>query len=350
MTYYKSSSSPTSATPKLVNLSKRTSILSALMACCAITLSANASAQTWPSKPLRIVVPFAAGGTTDILARAIAPELQRALGQPVVVENRAGAGGNVGAELVAKSNDGHTLLMGTVGTHGINKSLYPTLPFDPVKDFAPITVVAYVPNVLVLNADKARSLNINSVADFIRYAKANPGKLNMASSGNGTSIHMAGELFKSRSATFLVHFPYRGSGPALLDMVSGTMDVMFDNLPSALPHIKSGKLKALAVTSSKRSGTVPELPTVEEAGGATMKGFEASSWFGLLAPSSMPAAQAQRIQQEVAKMLERADMKEKFQAQGAIPGGNTPAEFAKHINLEISKWAAVVKSSGAKID
>ena len=350
MTNFKSGSSPTSATSKLVNLSKRTSILSALMACCAITLSANASAQTWPSKPLRIVVPFAAGGTTDILARAIAPELQRALGQPVVVENRAGAGGNVGAELVAKSNDGHTLLMGTVGTHGINKSLYPTLPFDPVKDFVPITVVAYVPNVLVLNADKARSLNINSVADFIRYAKANPGKLNMASSGNGTSIHMAGELFKSRSATFMVHFPYRGSGPALLDMVSGTMDVMFDNLPSALPHIKSGKLKALAVTSSKRSGTVPELPTVEEAGGATMKGFEASSWFGLLAPSSMPAAQAQRIQQEVAKMLERAEMKEKFQAQGAIPGGNTPAEFAKHINLEISKWAAVVKSSGAKID
>ena len=324
MTYYKSSSSPTSATPRLVNLSKRTSILSALMACCAITLSANASAQTWPSKPLRIVVPFAAGGTTDILARAIAPELQRALGQPVVVENRAGAGGNVGAELVAKSNDGHTLLMGTVGTHGINKSLYPTLPFDPVKDFVPITVVAYVPNVLVLNADKARSLNINSVADFIRYAKANPGKLNMASSGNGTSIHMAGELFKSRSATFMVHFPYRGSGPALLDMVSGTMDVMFDNLPSALPHIKSGKLKALAVTSNKRSGTVPELPTVEEAGGATMKGFEASSWFGLLAPSNMPAAQAQRIQQEVSKMLERADMKDKFQAQGAIPGTGVP--------------------------
>lgn len=156
MTYYKSSSSPMNAIPKLVNLSKRTSLLSALMACCAITLSANASAQAWPSKPLRIVVPFAAGGTTDILARAIAPELQRALGQPVVVENRAGAGGNVGAELVAKSNDGHTLLMGTVGTHGINKSLYPTLPFDPVKDFTPITVVAYVPNVLVLNADKAR--------------------------------------------------------------------------------------------------------------------------------------------------------------------------------------------------
>lgn len=329
---------------------RRHTLQGALAAGLALALSPNALAQTWPSKPLRIVVPFAAGGTTDILARAIAPELQRALGQSVVVENRAGAGGNVGAELVAKSNDGHTLLMGTVGTHGINKSLYPSLAFDPVKDFAPITVVAYVPNVLVLNADKARSLNIQSVADFMRYAKAHPGQLNMASSGNGTSIHMAGELFKSRSGTFMVHFPYRGSGPALLDMVSGTMDVMFDNLPSALPHIKSGKLKALALTSSKRSGAVPDLPTVEEAGGPLMKGFEASSWFGLLAPSSMPSAQALRIQQEVAKMLERADMKEKFQAQGAIPGGNTPAEFAKHIDAEIKKWAEVVKTSGAKVD
>ena len=177
----------------------------------------TAHAQAWPSKPVRIVVPFAPGGTTDILARAIAPELQKAFGQSFIVENRAGAGGNVGAELVAKSNDGHTILMGTVGTHGINKALYPTLPFDPVKDFSPITVVAYVPNVMVMNADKARVLNINSVSDFLSYAKANPGKLNMASSGNGTSIHLAGELFKSMGGVFMVHFPYRGSGPALLD-------------------------------------------------------------------------------------------------------------------------------------
>jgi tripartite-type tricarboxylate transporter receptor subunit TctC len=309
-----------------------------------------AAAQTWPSKPVRIVVPFAPGGTTHILARAIAPELQRALGQSFVVENRAGAGGNVGADLVAKSNDGHTILMGTVGTHGINKALYPSLPFDPVKDFAPITVVAYVPNVMVMNADKARALNINSVPDFIKYAKANPGKLNMASSGNGTSIHLAGELFKSMSGTFLVHFPYRGSGPALLDMIGGSMDVMFDNLPSALPQIKVGKLKALAVTSSARSAAVQDVPTVEEAGGAAMKGFEASSWFGLLAPASMPAAQVQRIQQEVAKALERLEVKEKLLAQGAIPGGNSPADFAKHIDAEIAKWAKVVKASGAKID
>ncbi len=313
-------------------------------------LYSAAAAQSWPSKPVRIVVPFAPGGTTDILARSLAPELQKALGQSVVVENRAGAGGNVGAELVAKSNDGHTILMGTVGTHGINKSLYPAMPFDPVKDFAPITVVAAVPNVMVMNADKARALNINSVQDFIKYAKANPGKLNMASSGNGTSIHLAGELFKSMGGVFMVHFPYRGSGPALLDMIGGSMDVMFDNLPSALPQIKAGKLKALAVTSSKRSSAVPDLPTVEEAGGAAFKGFEASSWFGLLAPASMPAAQVQRLQTEVVKALERPEIKEKLVAQGAIPGGNSPADFAKHIDAEIAKWAKVVKASGAKVD
>ncbi len=315
-----------------------------------LTIPSQVMAQAWPSKPVRIVVPFAAGGTTDILARAIAPELQKAFGQSFIVENRAGAGGNVGTELVAKSNDGHTILMGTVGTHGINKALYPSLPFDPVKDFAPITVVAYVPNVMVMNADKARVLNINNVPDFIRYAKANPGKLNMASSGNGTSIHLAGEPFKSMGGVFMVHFPYRGSGPALLDMIGGSMDVMFDNLPSALPQIKAGKLKALAVTSSKRSSAVPDLPTVEEAGGAAFKGFEASSWFGLLAPSAMPAAQVQRLQTEVAKALERPEIKEKLVAQGAIPGGNSPADFAKHIDAEIAKWAKVVKASGAKVD
>ena len=309
-----------------------------------------AHAQAWPSKPVRIVVPFAAGGTTDILARAIAPELQKAFGQSFIVENRAGAGGNVGAEHVAKSNDGHTILMGTVGTHGINKALYPTLPFDPVKDFSPITVVAYVPNVMVMNADKARALNINSVQDFIKYAKANPGKLNMASSGNGTSIHLAGELFKSMGGVFMVHFPYRGSGPALLDLIGGSMDVMFDNLPSALPQIKAGKLKALAVTSSARSSALPDAPTIEQAGGAAMKGFEASSWFGLLAPASMPAAQVLRLQQETAKALDRAEVKDKLIAQGALPGGNSPADFAKHIDAEIAKWARVVKASGAKVD
>ena len=303
----------------------------------------------WPSKPVRIVVPFAPGGTTDILARAMAPELSRAFGQSFIVENRAGAGGNVGAEAVARSSaDGYTLLMGTVGTHGINKSLYAKLPYEPQKDFAPITLVAGVPNVMVMNADKARALGINTVADFIKYAKVNPGKLSMASSGNGTSIHLAGELFKSRTGIFMTHIPYRGSGPALLDLVAGNTDVMFDNLPSALPQIKAGKLKAFAVTSAERSAAVPELPTIAEAAG--LKGFDASSWFGLLAPAGTPADIITRIQQETAKALASPAVKEKLLAQGAIPGGNTPQEFARMIDAEHIKWAGVVKASGAKVD
>ncbi|HSV35914.1 MAG TPA: tripartite tricarboxylate transporter substrate binding protein [Ramlibacter sp.] len=296
-----------------------------------------------------IVVPFAAGGTTDILARALAPELSKAFGQPFIVDNRAGAGGNVGAEAVAKSpGDGYTLLMGTVGTHGINRALYDKMPYDPVKDFAPITLVAGVPNVMVMNAEKARAMGINTVADFITHAKANPGKLNMASSGNGTSIHLAGELFKSMSGTYMVHFPYRGSGPALLDMISGTMDVMFDNLPSSMPQIKAGKLRALAVTSAQRSAALPDVPTVEQASG--LKGFDATSWFGLLAPAGTPPDVVNRIQQEVAKALKVPAINEKLVAQGAIPSGNTPAEFARHIDAEHRKWAQVVKVSGAKVD
>ena len=244
--------------------------------------------------------------------------------------------------------DGYTLLMGTVGTHGINKSLYSKMPFDPQKDFAPITLVAGVPNVMVMNADTARSLNINSVADFIQYARAHPGKLNMASSGNGTSIHLAGELFKSMTGIFMTHIPYTGSGPAMLGMVSGQVDVMFDNLPSAMPQIKGGKLKAFAVTSAQRSSAIPELPTIEEAG--KLKGYEASSWFGLLAPAGTPADIVNRLQQETAKALNAPAIKEKLLAQGAIPSGNTPAEFARFIEAEIRKWAPVVKASGAKVD
>ena len=315
-----------------------------------IFIASAASAQTaWPTKPVKIVVPFAPGGTTDILARAVAPELSKAFGQTFVVENRAGAGGNVGADIVAKSPaDGYTLLMGTVGTHAINKSLYSKMPYDPQKDFAPITLVAGVPNVMVMNTETAARLGINTVPDFIKYARANPGKLNMASSGNGTSIHLAGELFKSMTGVFMTHIPYTGSGPAMMGMVSGQVDVMFDNLPSAMPQIKGGKLKAFAVTSAQRSGAMPELPTVEEAG--QLKGFEASSWFGLLAPAGTPADVVSRLQQETAKALNSPAMKEKLLAQGAIPSGNTPAEFAKLIEAEIKKWAPVVKASGAKVD
>ena len=327
-------------------------VSSTLVVLLALAPLAGAQAQgNWPTKPVRIVVPFAPGGTTDILARATAAELTKAFGQPFVVDNRAGAGGNIGTEVVAKAApDGYTLLMGTVGTHGINKALYDKLAFDPVKDFAPITLVAGVPNVMVMNADKARALGISNVQQFIAYAKANPGKLNMASSGNGTSIHMAGELFKTMTGSYMVHFPYRGSGPALMDMVGGNMDVMFDNLPSAMQQIKAGKLIALAVTSAERSAALPDVPTVEQAGGPALKGFEASSWFGLLAPAGTPPEIVNAIQREVAKAITSPAVKEKLLAQGAIPSGNTPQEFAKLIDSELKKWAPVVKASGAKVD
>jgi tripartite-type tricarboxylate transporter receptor subunit TctC len=311
-----------------------------------------ASAQgAYPAKPVRMVVPFAAGGTTDILARAVAQELTRSMGQSFVVDNKPGAGGNIGADIVAKAApDGYTLLMGTVGTQSINKWLYAKMPFDPQKDFQPITLVAGVPNVMVVNTEKAAARRITTVQDFIKHAKANPGKLNMASSGNGTSIHLAGELFKSMTGVFMTHFPFQGSNPALLSLLSGDMDVMFDNLPSAMGHIKSGKLKALAVTSSTRSQALPDVPTVEEAGGPSLKGFEASSWFGLLAPAGTPMDIVNRVQQETAKALATPAMKERLLAQGAIPSGNSPAQFAQLIDRELKKWQPVVKASGAKID
>lgn len=327
--------------------SRRQLLAAAALALCA-PLAAVAQAQ-YPVKPVRIVVPFPAGGTTDILARAVAQELTRSMGQSFVVENKAGAGGNIGADLVAKSApDGYTLVMGTVGTHAINKSLYARMPYDPQKDFAPVTLVAGVPNVMVVNTEKAAARNIQNVNDFIKYAKARPGQLNMGSSGNGTSIHLAGELFKSMAGVYMTHFPFGGSSPALLSLMAGDMDVMFDNLPSSMPHIKAGKLKPLAVTSAERSAALPDVPTVEQAAG--LKGFEASSWFGLLAPAGTPPEIVGRIQQEVAKALATPAMKERLAAQGAIPSGNTPAEFAKLIDAEIRKWAPVVKASGAKVD
>jgi len=303
----------------------------------------------WPSKTVRIVVPFTPGGTTDILARALAPELGRAFGQTFFVENRPGAGGNLGSDVIAKASpDGYNLLMGTVGTHAINAALYPSLPYDPVRDFAPVVLVAGVPNVLVMNPAKAQGAGIRNVADLIRYAKAHPGQLNMASSGNGTSIHLSGELFKSMTGTFMLHFPYRGSGPALLDLMGGTMDLMFDNLPSALPHIRSGKLQALAVTSAQRSAVLPDVPTVAEAG--PVPGYEASSWFGLFAPARTPTDIVNRIQQETARAFGTPVLRERLLSQGAIPGGQPPAEFAKFIASESRKWAQVVKISGAKVD
>ena len=320
-----------------------------LAAAAAAPAIAQSTAAAWPTRPVRIVVPFAPGGTTDILARALAPELGKAFGQSFLVENKAGAGGNLGADQVAKSPaDGYTLLMGTVGTQSINPALYPKMPYDATKDFAPISLVAGVPNVLVVNPARAQANGITDVKSLIAYAKAHPGRLNVASSGNGTSIHLSAELFKTTTGTFMVHIPYKGSGPALLDLIGGGTDLMFDNLPSALPQIKGGKLIALAVTSGERSAALPDVPTVAEAGG--LKGFEASSWFGLLAPAGTPAEIVNRIQQETAKALASPALKERLLAQGAIPGGMAPADFGRFIAAEGKKWAAVVKASGAKVD
>jgi tripartite-type tricarboxylate transporter receptor subunit TctC len=307
------------------------------------------AAEGWPARPVRIVVPFATGGTTDVLARVLAPELQKALGQPFTVDNKPGAGGNLGAAEVAKSApDGYTLLMGTVGTQAINGSLYTGLSFDPVKDFAPVTLVANVPNVLVMNPARMAAAKINSVPDLISYARANPGQLNMASSGSGTSIHLTGELFKAMTGTVMPHTPYKGSTPALADLVSGKMDVMFDNLPSASPFIKSGKLKALAVTSSTRSFSMLDLPTIEEVGGPALKGFEATSWFGILAPAGTPLEIVGRLHQEIGKALSSDGMRQALLAQGAIPSGMGSAAFGRLITSESYKWGKVIKTSGAR--
>ena len=320
-----------------------------LAASAALLAATSVHAQgAWPDKPVRLVVPFAPGGTTDMLARALAPELSKAFGQQFIVENKPGAGGNIGAAEVAHSApDGYTILMGTVGTHGINQSLYSKMPYDPIKDFAPITMVAGVPNVLVMNPAKAAEAKINNVKDLIRYAKANPGKLNMASSGNGTSIHLSGELLKTMTGTYMVHFPYRGSGPALLDLIGGTMDLMFDNLPSAMPQIKAGKLKAFAVTSAERSAALPDLPTIAEAG---VPGFDASSWFGLLAPAGTSPDIVKRIQEATAKAMKTPELSARLLQVGAIPSGMPPEKFAAFIKAETAKWAKVVKASGAKVD
>jgi len=306
-------------------------------------LAAQAQA-VFPSKSITIIVPFPAGGTTDIMARVVGQFMAKDLGQSVIVDNRAGAGGNIGSLFVAHAPaDGYTLVMGTVGTHAINQSLYAKMPYDTIKDFAPITRVAMVPNLLVVNPAQP----YKSVKELVAYAKANPGKINFASSGNGTSIHLSGELFKQMTGVDMQHVPYRGSAPALTDLIGGQTQIMFDNMPSSIPYVRDGRLRALAVTTTRRSPALPDVPTISEAG---VPGFEATSWFGLLAPAGTPATIIARLNASVLKALADPEVKKKLVEQGAEPSGETPEQFAAFIKAETVKWGEVVKRSGAKID
>jgi len=306
--------------------------------------AASAHAQTWPSKPIRYIVPFAPGGTTDILARTVGDKLAVALGQPVVIDNKPGAGGGVGAELTAKSApDGYTIMGGTISTHAINASLYKSLPYDPVRDFAPIVLIARVPNMLVVHPD----VPAKNVTELIALLRANPGKYTFASSGNGTSQHLSGELFKSMAGAEMQHVPYKGSPPALQDVMGGQVTMTFDNITTAWPLAKGGKLRALAVTTAQRSAIAPDVPTLAEAG---LPGFEVGSWQGVFAPAGTPADIVRRLNAEIVKILNAPDVRDKLAALGAEVVANSPEEFATMVKSEVGKWADVVKKSGARVD
>ena len=289
-------------------------------------------------------MPFSAGGTTDILARIVGQGLTTELGQSVVVDNKPGAGGNIGGSLAAKAAaDGYTLFMGTVGTHAINQSLYKKMPFDPVKDFAPLSRVATVPNLLVAHPSQP----FKTVKEMIAYAKANPGKITFGSPGSGASPHVSGELFKSMTGTDLLHIPYKGSAPAMTDLLGGQTSVMFDNMPSAIQHVRSGKLRPIAVTTAKRSPELPDVPTIAEAG---VPGYEATSWFGMFAPAGTPKPVLDKLHAALIKVLNQADVKKKIAEQGGDVVAETPAQFAAFIQAESVKWGKVVKESGATAD
>jgi tripartite-type tricarboxylate transporter receptor subunit TctC len=318
----------------------RSATMAAALACAATV----ALAQGYPDKPIRFVVGFTPGGPSDILARALGQKLGERWSQQVVIENRPGAGGNVAAEAVAKSApDGYTWLLGNNSILATNQSLYRSLGYDPMKDFAPVTLVAVQPNILVVNPQ----LPVKSVKELIQYARSHPGKLNYASSGAGAAAHLAGELFKTMAGVDLVHVPYKGAQPALTDVIAGEVQVMFATSASVIPFIKAGKLRALAVTTARRSASVPELPTVSEAG---VPGFEATTWHGVVVPAATPAPLVERLSRDIVSALAQADLRERLAALGAEVRAGTPREFADYIATEIPKWSKVVRESGARIE
>ncbi len=302
------------------------------------------AAQAWPSKPVRLICPYP-GGPVDISSRVIAQKLQEALGQPVVVETKPGAGGVIAADYVAKSApDGYTLLMGAIATHAINPALMPSLPYDPIRDFRHVALVVQVPNVLIVNND----LPARNVRELVELARSRPGKLDFGSGSTGSTGHLAGELFKQMTGTYMVHIPYKASAPAVLDLMSGRLHLMFDNLASSLPNIKAGKVRALAVTTKKRTGFVPELPTLDESG---LKGFDMTTWWGVMAPGKTPNEVVARLSAEIFKALDSADTKERLRTMGSeTPSIRSPEAFTSFIESEKALYARLVKVSGAKPD
>ena len=310
----------------------------------ALAASGGVYAQSYPDKTVRVVVPFAPGGSTDIVARIMSQKLTERLKQSVVIDNRGGGGGNIGSDLVAKAPpDGYTLLIGTVGSLTINPSLYKKMPYDPLRDLTPLAYFGSTPNVLVVHT----SLPVRSVKELIALARSKPGQLNYASAGTGGSVHLAGELFKSLAKVDMVHVPYKGSGPALIDLLGGQTQLMFSTMPPALPHVKSGRLRALGMTGAKRSPLVPDLPTIAE---SDLPGYEITQWWGLLGPAAMPAAIVTRLNSETNAILQQPDVKERFASEGADTAPNTPVWFASYMKSEVAKWAKVVKASGATAD
>ncbi len=320
------------------------SFLPALLASALVSVPTLVVAQ---SKPITIVVPYPAGGPLDISARILAEGARSKLDTTVVVENKPGAGGTIGANQVAKSVAGsQQLLMGAIATHAANPWLMPNYPFDPIKDFKPVTLVAQIPNVLVMNVERANKLNIRSTADLVAYIKKNPGKLDYSSGGNGSIGHIAGEMLKSLTHSSMVHIPYAGAGPAQLALLSGQVDVMFDNLASALPQIRAGKLLVLGVTTQKRSEALPDVAPLND----TIKGFDVSTWFGIFAPSHLRDAHVQKYANAFADTMNAAENKDKFSKMGFTPERLSPAEFAKFVQTEHTKYGALIKSAGIKIN
>jgi tripartite-type tricarboxylate transporter receptor subunit TctC len=309
-----------------------------------LAFSLTAQAQAWPNKPLKYIVPFAPGGTTDILGRMVATGLANALGQPVVVENKPGQAGSIGAaECARAAPDGYTLCGGTISSHAINASLYARLPYDPLKDFAPITLLASLPNMLIVHP----SLNVGSVKELVALLKANPNKYSFGSAGNGTSQHISGELFKIMTGTQMQHIPYKGSGPMIPDLLAGTIQLSFENITTAYPQVKGGKLKALAVTSAKRSFVAPEVPTMAEAG---LAGYDISSWQAMYAPAGTPREMVGRLHAETSKILKAPENAKRLQELGLDAGGISPEELTALMRAEIPRLGKVVKESGAKVD